>query len=142
MISLDKVRVENTAINRDSSPQNDSVIDAEHPKLFLAGPIDWSAIVEAGSLPGHSLHVFIVIMFYVGIKKARIIPLSTKFLRAMGFSRNANYRALQELKKAGLIDYKNNPGRLPIITVLDKVKVWKPGSRVQRSVSAQKAPWI
>ncbi|HKF94008.1 MAG TPA: hypothetical protein VKB96_05275 [Gammaproteobacteria bacterium] len=89
---------------------------------FLKGPVPLTWLASAAQLPGKALHVSVVLWFFAGLKKTRIVSLPNKTLRLFGVSRNAKYRALGALEKAGLVVVERPPGRNPLVTLLDAGK--------------------
>lgn len=86
---------------------------------FLSGRIPWDWIEKAAQLPGRALAVGLTLWLWAGIKKSAQIKLSVSSLSAMGVKRNAAYRAIKELERAGLISVIRHTGRKPRITLLD-----------------------
>ena len=88
---------------------------------FLKGPIPWNWLSMAGKISGKgkALHVAITLWFTAGIKKNRTITLSYKVLKEMGVERNATYRGLDALEKAGLVSTSKHRGRCPVVTIND-----------------------
>ena len=88
-------------------------------RLFLRGPVTWSWIERAAVLPGKALHVALATQLLVGMCGERRVRLGPKYLRRMGVSRHASYRALVKLESAGLVSAKRRRGRSPEVTVID-----------------------
>lgn len=88
-------------------------------EYFLKGPVPWAWITAASKLPGKALHVGTAIWFLAGMKNQRTVTLPGKLLKNMEIERNAGYRALNALKKAGLVSLSRHPGRKPEVTVND-----------------------
>ncbi len=86
---------------------------------FLKGPIPLNWLSTAAKLPGKSLHVGIAIWFTASLEKSATVPLSNVAGLPFGLDRNAKYRALKWLEKAGLILVERKLGRSPKITILD-----------------------
>lgn len=88
-------------------------------EYFLKGPVPWAWITAASRLPGKALHAGTAIWFLAGMKNQRTVTLSGKRLIDMGIERNAGYRALNALEKAGLVSVSRHPGRRPVVTIKD-----------------------
>ncbi len=88
-------------------------------KLFLRGPVTWAWIERAAVLPGKALHVALVVQLLVGMCKEKRVRLGPKYLKQMGVSRHAGYRALAELEKAGLVSVNRCRGKSPEVTAVD-----------------------
>ncbi len=86
---------------------------------FLKGPIPLDWLSTAARLPGKSLHVAIALWFTASLAKSATVPLSNLAGLPFGLDRNAKYRALDWLEKAGLICVERNLGRSPVVTVLE-----------------------
>ena len=86
---------------------------------FLKGPIPLHWLTRAISLPGKALHIGIILWYWAGIKKNRIICLSSYKMKGFGIKRNAKIRALKQLEFAGLIIFEGKKGCAPIVTILD-----------------------
>lgn len=54
-----------------------------------------------------------------GVQKSRIIPLSNIAGLRFGLDRNAKYRGLAWLERAGLVTVQRKLGRSPVVTILD-----------------------
>lgn len=87
---------------------------------FIKGPIPWDWITAAARLPGKALHVAAAIWLLAGIKREGTVKLSASVLREMGVARNAYYRGLDQLEKAGLVSVTRGKGQLPIVKILGK----------------------
>ena len=88
-------------------------------RKYLGGLIPWAWLCAAARLPGRAFHVGIIIRFLLSVTKKSTFPLSGARLREFGINRNAGYRALKWLERAGLIQVVRHPGRQPRITVLE-----------------------
>ena len=85
---------------------------------FICGPLPLGWINAAGTLPGKTLQVGLVLWYLSGLCKSRTVRLGSKQLMAMGVARDAKYEALARLRDAGLIEVDQKPGRVPTITLL------------------------
>ncbi len=85
---------------------------------FLKGPIPLGWLLKAGKLPGKSLHVGIAMWYAAGLTNSRTLRLSNIAVSRFGIDRNAKYRALSWLERAGLIAVDRNDGRSPTVTIL------------------------
>ena len=92
-----------------------------HPRkgeAFLKGPIPLAWLEVAARLPGKSLHAGLALWFAAGVMKAASVPLSNLASHRFGLDRNAKYRALAWLERAGLIKVERKLGRAPVVTIL------------------------
>lgn len=88
--------------------------------MFFAGPVNWSWIAKAGSLPCKSLQVAIAIRHQSKLEKRNEIKLGNTFLEQMGVSCDAKRRALAELEGAGLISVQRETGKNPVVTIIEQ----------------------
>jgi len=86
---------------------------------YLRGPIPFDWLSAAARLPGKSLHVGIALWFMSGLQKSRVVPLPNLTSLWFGLDRNAKYRALAWLERAGLVKVERKIGRTPIVTIND-----------------------
>ena len=86
---------------------------------YVRGPIPLDWLSRAAKLPGRSLHVSIALWFVAGLTRSREVPLSNLSSARFGLDRNAKYRALAWLEKAGLIAVERKLGRAPLVTILE-----------------------
>ncbi|MFU2207721.1 hypothetical protein [Solidesulfovibrio sp. C21] len=100
-----------------SSPENNEATAKK--ALFLAPiPLDW--ILRAGSLPGKSLQVALIIRHLTTIERSTWVHLKNKYLRQMSISRDAKRRALQCLEGAGLIAVSARVGGNPSVRIINQ----------------------
>ena len=87
---------------------------------FLRGPLPLSWLSSACSIPGgNALAVALAIWFVAGCEKRRDqLKLTTKTLNLFGVNPSAKSRALEALKRAGLIDVQTKRGKNPLVTIL------------------------
>lgn len=90
---------------------------------FLRGPVDWPWLSTAARLPGCALHVAIAIHFLNGFKQTGTVKLSPSVCRELGLKRHTVYRAIDELKEAGLISVIRRKGCSPIVTLCDPINL-------------------
>ena len=90
---------------------------------FLKGPIPWEWLMTAARLPGHALHVAVLLWHLVGVKRSCMIRLSAKKALELGTSRSAAYRGLAVLERSGLVAVSRRRGRSPVVTLLESPKV-------------------
>jgi hypothetical protein len=88
---------------------------------FLKGPIPLNWISIAIQLSGSAWDVGTAIWYLVGLNNSPTVKLTKATLDLFGISRYSKYRALDELKRAGLIHIEATVGKNPIITVLSQV---------------------
>jgi hypothetical protein len=82
---------------------------------FIKGPIPWDWIAKAANISGGALKVSLAIWQLAGMRKSRKVKLSNHILEELGVSRNTKYRALSDLKNAGLISVSHKAGSSPEI---------------------------
>jgi len=83
---------------------------------FLRGPIPLRWIEVASALPGMALALGLRAWYISGCKKSRTVPLN---LSGQCMDRSTAYRALLELRDAGLVSVQSRKGRPPLVTLLD-----------------------
>ena len=86
---------------------------------FLRGPVDWSWLTAAASLPGRALHIALAIQFQNGFKQTGTVKLSPTVWRELGLKRHTVYRAVDVLEEAGLISTIRKRGCSPTITLCE-----------------------
>jgi DNA-binding transcriptional ArsR family regulator len=93
--------------------------DAESKHRPLFGPIPWSWWAPASRLPGRALQTAAFCWLLAGWEKSAEIELAWGDWSEFGLSRSSAYRGLDVLARAGLIEVVRQPGRSPIVTILD-----------------------
>ena len=92
----------------------------DEPEPFASGgsavPVSW--LEAAARLPGKSLHAGVALWFAAGLARSRSVPLSNISGLRFGLDRNAKYRALGWLERAGLVRVRRKIGRTPVVTLL------------------------
>lgn len=78
---------------------------------FLKGPIPWSAVCAAASLPGQTLAVFLAVHHRTAVTGKLTVTLPKNLLTELGISRDAKSRALHALEQASLIAVERVPGQ-------------------------------
>jgi hypothetical protein len=86
---------------------------------YIRGPLPLAWMARAAGLPGRSLAVALAIWFRRGVERSATFPLYPSALRRMHVSRWSGYRALAALEEAGLVSVERQPGRCPVVTILD-----------------------
>jgi DNA-binding transcriptional ArsR family regulator len=86
----------------------------------LQGLIPFSWLAAAARLPGKSLHAGVALWYAACPQTSGVVPLSNIAAHMFGLDRNAKYRALDWLERAGLIKVERKLGRAPMVTILDK----------------------
>jgi hypothetical protein len=86
------------------------------PSGGSAVPVSW--LEAAARLPGKSLHAGIALWYAAGRARSRSVPLSNISGLQFGLDRNAKYRALGWLERAGLVKVQRKIGRTPVVTLL------------------------
>lgn len=94
---------------------------------FLKGPVPLPWLQAAAALPGKSLHAGIAIWYSAGLARSSSVLLSNVAGEAFGMDRNAKYRALAWLEKAGLIKVERRRGRSPTVTIVHANAGGEPG---------------
>jgi len=84
--------------------------------IELTVPLAW--LIGAAKLPGRSLQASIAIFALSKILGSRTVPFTNLACSKFGINRNAKYRALNSLEKAGLILVKRKLGQAPTVTIL------------------------
>lgn len=87
-------------------------------EAFLKGPIPLAWLERAARLPGKSLQAAVALWYAAGLTRSARIPLSNVSGHRFGLDRNAKYRALAWLERAGLVTVERKLGRAPIVTIL------------------------
>ena len=87
-------------------------------QAFLKGPIPLAWLERAARLPGKSLQAGIALWYAAGLTRSARIPLSNIAGVRFGLDRNAKYRALAWLERAGLVEVERKLGRSPVVTIL------------------------
>ena len=101
---------------------NSSTAGRPQPKAgekFLEGPIPLDWLSTAAQLRGKSFHLAIAIWAIASLAKSASVPIGNMAVQPFGLDRNAKYRALHWLEKAGLISVQRKPGRSPVVTLLE-----------------------
>lgn len=87
---------------------------------FIKGPLSGTWMSTAAKLGGsHTLHVALAIQYVSGLKRNREIILERFHLDRFGVKKDSTRRAMDRLKKAGLIDYVKD-GQKFKVTVLER----------------------
>jgi hypothetical protein len=87
---------------------------------FLQGPVPLLWLEAAARLPGKSLHTGVALWYAAGLTQCASVPLSNVSGHQFGLDRNAKYRALDWLEKAGLVQVNRKLGRSPVVTILSR----------------------
>ena len=101
----------------------------EDDGLFLKGPIPLTWLIQAGLLPGKSLHIGIALWFLSGLQKSKQVSLTRSVLEMFGVRRHSAYRALKLLESSSLVEVKRQAGRSPVVTIKNCTET---GPRVQQ----------
>jgi len=89
-------------------------------EAFLKGPIPMAWLALAARLPGRALHMGLVLWYWAGITKQRVVaPSLSRAEREFGVSRTALARGLAALEHADLVSVDRRAGRKPVVTLLD-----------------------
>jgi hypothetical protein len=79
--------------------------------------LDW--LMAAAQLPGKSLHVGVALWALGELQNSRAVALTNITSLRFGLDRNAKYRALAWLERAGLISVERKAGHAPLVTILE-----------------------
>ena len=89
-------------------------------EAFLKGPIPMAWLALAARLPGRALHMGLILWYWAGITKRRVVaPSLSRAEREFGVSRTALARGLAALEHADLVSVDRRAGRKPVVTLLD-----------------------
>lgn len=104
MIDIDRFKVTESTMGNEFLPEDSllKILD-ENRELFFLGPIRWKWITAAGTLPGHSLQLALVLALNARLQKSLSFRVRPTLVRSMGLSRFAYYRALEHLQNGGLL---------------------------------------
>jgi hypothetical protein len=83
---------------------------------FLLSDQNW--LVSAARLPGRTLHLALVLHLLAAGQRPATVELGNIATLEFGLDRNAKYRTLAWLEKAGLVRVERRRGRPPIVTLL------------------------
>ena len=86
---------------------------------FLKGPILMPWLENAARLPGRALHVALALRHQSALKRSLTVTLPNRQLAEFGLDRDAKRRGLAALESARLVIVERNPGRNPIVTILE-----------------------
>jgi DNA-binding MarR family transcriptional regulator len=86
---------------------------------FLKGPIPLKWLCRAATKRGKTFHVAIALWHLASMKGGPTVSLPNPLLASFGVNRYAKSRGLKQLEAAGLVSVKRNPGRNPVVTILD-----------------------
>lgn len=86
---------------------------------FLEGPIPLDWLSTAAQQPGKSLHLAIAIWAIASLAGSANVQIGNLAVQPFGLDRNAKYRSLDWLEKAGLIHVQRKSGRSPVVTLLE-----------------------
>jgi hypothetical protein len=80
-------------------------------------PIEWLSL--AARLPGRTLHVGLLLWRLGAFGDCDGVAITNGISSTFGLDRNAKYRGLANLEKAGLIKVVRKLGRSPVVTIVD-----------------------
>lgn len=102
------------------STSRDSVAPSDRiAGRFLRGPIPMAWLDVARALPGRAIHVAIEIWHWRFIKKSMTVKINLSRMGRFGVTRPTASRGLQALESAGLVRVEREPGRAPVVTIID-----------------------
>jgi hypothetical protein len=103
--------------SRPVAASNSKAPRPRHGEPFLKGPIPLAWLEAASRLPGKSLHAGLALWFSAGVMRSSSVPLSNVASQRFGLDRNAKYRALIWLERAGLVKVERKLGRAPVVAI-------------------------
>jgi hypothetical protein len=86
--------------------------------LFLKGPVPLDWLERSARLGGKCLSLGLALWFTAGLTKNDTFKVQGKTLKTLSIGRQAYYRCLSKLEKAGLIKTEHSKGCSTIITIL------------------------
>ena len=89
---------------------------------FLMGPIPLTWLAKAAAIPGKALTLGIALWFEAGCENSATIKASGGLFAKLYVGRNASYRGLRKLEKAGLVEVERHQGRNPVVTIIQADK--------------------
>ena len=90
---------------------------------FVKGPIPLDWMATAARLPGKALHVGVILWYLSGLKRTKErIPLSNIRVQRFGLRKDSKRRALEQLRRAGLISVDVRSGRSPVVTIHENLR--------------------
>jgi hypothetical protein len=115
-LNLDEFSLPEEEASAFQSPSAPTPAETRGP--FLKGPISWPWLLKAGRLPGHALHVAVVLQQLKGCRRGNTFRFGYRRMLTMGVGRWATRRALRALESAGLIALAAAPGQGVLVTIL------------------------
>src|SRR5262249_37182641 len=85
----------------------------------LYRPIPWASWHPGSRLPGKSRQVAAVCWLLAGWERSACFELALDDWAEFGLSRFSASRGLDALERAGLVSVGRNPGRAPVVSILD-----------------------
>jgi hypothetical protein len=88
---------------------------------YLGGPIPLCWLSKAAALPGKALHLGVALWYAAGRSKGKnpAVKLTSALATQFGVgARTTRSRALEALKRAGLVSVEDRVGRTPLVTIL------------------------
>jgi len=104
-------------------PRTSRLLHHKPGEKFLKGPVPLRWLTQAARLRGRSLDLGVALWFLAGLHRARTVSLPNSVLAQFGVGRHAKYRALNWLEQDALVIVERRPGRNPVVTLLEAVKV-------------------
>ncbi len=90
---------------------------------FLKGPIPGAWLQIATGLPGRALHVGLALWFMCGLTKQQEVRVTRRVRQRFSIPQDAFQRGLQKLEAVGLVSVARQPGRTPLIAILDASEI-------------------
>jgi hypothetical protein len=100
-------------------PKKERPTRSRRSDRFLKGPVPWSWLKRAMTLPGKALAVGLMLWLQRGMARRRTIPFCLAHAAANGIPEATARRAIQNLEKARLVTIRRKPGRGLEVTILD-----------------------
>ena len=91
---------------------------ARHGGKFIKGPIPFTWMATAHTLPGKAGAIGLSLWFLRGVRKAETFAVSREAMQLAGCQRGTYYKALNVLESAGLIRQRRRPGRRTLVTLV------------------------
>lgn len=85
---------------------------------FILGPIDYEWKRRANSLPGKAGAIADGLLFLKGVQKSDVVKVTKEVQELAACTRQAFYRGLNALEKAGLAKAHRKPGSKPMVELI------------------------
>jgi hypothetical protein len=102
-------------------PKGDSTLRKKRakpaPHRFVQVPWLWVECLAKVGAGADALFVALVLLYEAWRTKTRVVKLTNPALAELGVNRKGKTRALQQLRRAGLVAVEERPGKSPRVTV-------------------------